>query len=181
MKKFHGILGLLIILLITACGPAAPSETPPPDSDRGDTLEVAPEETAVPQEIAAPTITPPPPPESYPAPPPPPANSESYPAAPAALPPAPPAGYPDAYPGAEGLVWILRPVGEQCAEADQNSYADLQEAVAALTAAGLTVGEAEMTELMVCSACGCPTSAHYRVQVDAADVPTAVSLGWEQE
>jgi hypothetical protein len=178
MKKFHGILGLIIISLITACGPA----TPPPDSDPSGTLESAPNETAVPdEEIAAPTITPPPPPESYPAPPLDPAAPEGYPEAPAPPPPAPPSGYPGAYPGTEGQVWIIRPVGEQCAEVDQNSYADLQEAIAALTAAGLTVGEAEMTDLIVCSACGCPTSAHYRVQVAATDVPAAVSLGWEQE
>ncbi|MCZ7668709.1 MAG: hypothetical protein M5U34_16690 [Chloroflexi bacterium] len=34
------------------------------------------------------------------------------------------------------------------------------------------------TELMVCSACDCPTSAHYRAEINAADMNKATALGW---
>ena len=108
------------------------------------------------------------------------------------MPPTPvpsPEGYPppatliptiDPYPVGE-MVWLILPVGEQCAEADESIYSDLQEAVAGLTAAGVPVKSSEMVELMVCTACGCPTSAHFRVEIDSLNLEKAVSLGWTPE
>jgi hypothetical protein len=60
-------------------------------------------------------------------------------------------------------------------------YADLQEAVAALIAAGVPVYETGMVDLIVCAACGCPTSAHYRVQISQSDLVNAEALGWSAE
>ncbi len=116
------------------------------------------------------------PPSAYPVPgdelPPTPALSLDYPAP--TLPPTI-----QAYPG--GLVWIIRPVGVQCEEGTAPGYGDLREATSTLTAAGVRVAGAEMTELMVTSTCGSPTSAHFRAQINADDLPLALSLGWEQE
>lgn len=101
---------------------------------------------------------------------------EEYPA-PTAV--SPPNGYDDAV--AEEFAWVLFPVGEQCAEPEESVYQDLNEAITALAAAGVPVNDSEMTDLMVCEACGCPTSAHYRVQIDGNFVATAVSMGWVVE
>lgn len=84
------------------------------------------------------------------------------------------------YPAGE-LAWILRPVGEQCADAEDADYADLQEAVTALAAAGVSVRASEVTELAVCAACGCPTSAHFRVQIAREELEAATGLGWVLE
>jgi len=95
--------------------------------------------------------------------------------------PAPPTYAPtvDPYPG--GLVWILHPVGIQCEESTSPGYGDLREAVSTLTAAGVAVAKSEMTELVVTDACGSPTSAHYRAQIAADDLQTALSMEWTQE
>ena len=190
MRMRIWLICLMVMTWLAACGPAAPVQTPeiPGENDSTQTPELPNETPPAPatgtvteDASAAPTHTPPPLPEGYPAQPaPPPASAASgYPAQPLTAPAV------DSYPAGEAvgdeLVWVIRPLGEQCAEPDQNGYTDLREAVAALTAAGLTVGEAEMTNLIVCSACGCPTSAHFRIQVDVSDVAAAESLGWEQE
>jgi hypothetical protein len=95
--------------------------------------------------------------------------------------PAPPTFAPtdEPYPG--GLVWIIRPVGIQCEESTAPGYGDLREATSTLAAAGVAVAQSEMTELMVINACGSPTSAHYRVQIAAGDLQTALSMDWTQE
>lgn len=97
---------------------------------------------------------------------------EGYPAQPTE---APAAGYP--VEATEN--WVVRPAGEQCA--DNLAYPSADSAVADLAAAGITPLAVEETELVVCDACGCPTSAHYRVLLSAEDLPTALSLGWQQE
>jgi hypothetical protein len=94
--------------------------------------------------------------------------------------PASPVPTVDPYPAVEGFVWVIIPVGEQCADPSENSYASLQEAVAALTAAGMTVNASAVTELSVCTECGCPTSTHYRVQIEATSLNDAIDLGWVQ-
>lgn len=102
--------------------------------------------------------------------------------------PAPDDGYPPAQPTApapeypaeaatEG--WVIRPAGEQCA--DTLAYPDSNSAVTDLEQAGIEILAVEETELLVCEACGCPTSAHYRVLLAAGDIPTAISLGWQVE
>jgi hypothetical protein len=94
---------------------------------------------------------------------------------PAVEPTAPAAGYP----AESAETWVIRPAGEQCA--DSLSYPSSESAVADLEEAGLEILAVEETELLVCEACGCPTSAHFRVLLSGDDVSTAISLGWQQE
>lgn len=101
-----------------------------------------------------------------------PTPDDGYPAEPTT---APDAGYPAEV--AEG--WVIRPAGEQCAE--NLAYPSSDSAVADLEAAGVELLAVEETELTVCEACGCPTSAHYRVLISGDDIPTALSLGWQLE
>ena len=54
------------------------------------------------------------------------------------------------------------------------------EAVATLSAAGVLVSQAEMTDLMVTAVCGAPTSAHYLAQISYDDLDLVLSMGWEQ-
>lgn len=159
---------MLGAFLLVACGTAPPAVSNP-------TPAVQPErDAAEPALEAAPTA------ESLP---------EEYPASERALPPQPtyPADYPgpptmmptvDPYPG--GMAWIIRPVGIQCEEGTAPGYGDLAEAEATVTAAGIRVVDAEMIELMVPTSCGSPTSAHFRLQIEAEDLDSALSLGWER-
>ncbi|MFZ0545836.1 MAG: hypothetical protein WAM60_10390 [Candidatus Promineifilaceae bacterium] len=102
-----------------------------------------------------------------------PTQEEGY---PAARPTADPAS---AYPAEASDGWVIRPAGEQCA--DNLAYPTADSAVSDLEAAGINILAVEETELLVCDACGCPTSAHYRVLLSGEDLPTAISLGWEYE
>jgi hypothetical protein len=95
--------------------------------------------------------------------------------------PAPPTFAPTVEPYPGGLVWIIRPVGIQCEEGTTPGYGDLREATSTLTAAGVKVAQSEMTELIVTDVCGSPTSAHFRVQIAADNLQTALSMGWTQE
>lgn len=153
-----GVTILLLLLGVAACGPASPAAGPTAPAP------------ALPTAVLAPTI-----PQSYPVPvaAATPTLAADYPAPPALLPTV------DPYPG--GLVWVIRPVGIQCEEGTVPGYADLREATATMTAAGIRVNEAQMTELIVPAVCGSPTSAHFRLQIDAGDLPTAMSLGWTAE
>jgi hypothetical protein len=173
--KYVHISLFLILIALTACGPAAETVEPAAPKPEG-ALEVVTQ--PAPLEMEA--TTPPEPAPQLDAP-------ESYPSPPTAVPL--PEGYPapqpqatiNPYPEAiDGFIWMLLPVGIQC-EDDSSPYADLAAAVAGLTAVNVQTGQSETTELMVCSACGCPTSAHFRVQVSVADVNAARILGWERE
>ena len=94
-----------------------------------------------------------------------------------------PAGYPvpsraptrDPYPSSYAI--LIRPAGVQC---EDPLYADMDAAVADLKSAGVKVHEVSQVELMVCQACGCPTSNHYRVRIEPLDLETALTLGWER-
>ncbi len=185
MKRFLWLLISILWLTAVSCGPTVEEESPtevPPDSDGG-ALNEAPE--ADPDVFPRATLTPPPvgepiEPETasgsdtgYPAPPPAPTLPEGYeiPTPPASLNP---------YPEATGnLIWILKPVGEQCAETPTTP--DLQTAVADMIAFGIPVEASEMTDLIVCEACGCPTSAHFRLQIDSGYLGNAEVLGWFEE
>ena len=154
MKRYW-LLILLILTLTAACGTTAEgTETPAMEA----TLQPAeaPDVLEAPVPTSAMTVI-----DEYPA-------------------PASPVPTVDPYPAVEGFVWVIIPVGEQCADPSENSYASLQEAVAALTAAGMTVNASAVTELSVCTECGCPTSAHYRVQIEATSLNDAIDLGWVQ-
>lgn len=186
MKRLLWLLAVTLWLTAVSCSPAtvdeeSPDETPS-DSDGGGLIE-APE--AEPDIFPRSTLTPPPvgepsEPETapssdagYPAPPPAPTLPEGY-----EIPTPPPSLSP--YPEATGtLIWILKPVGEQCAETPATP--DLQTAVADLIALGIPVEASEMVDLIVCSACGCPTSAHFRLQIDSGYLGNAEVLGWFAE
>ena len=169
MKKFSITIFILLSIIMTACGTSIPTETRP-----------ASENNAPSQGRPTPTI-------------------ENLPADPTELPlPYPglpttdtslPEGYPppqefptiDPYPVNAGTVWVLYPIGVQCEDASVGKYHSQQDAKAGLTAAGLTVHDVTTIELMVCSACGCPTSTHFRAEISETDLEKAISLGWEPE
>lgn len=113
-------------------------------------------------------------PEAYPALPTSTPTPEDYPANP--TPQLQATGYP-----AESDVWVIRPLGRQCADPDSYEYADLEAAVNALQEAGVDVMASETTELAVCQACDCPTSEHFRVQISARHLSLAESQGWQRE
>ncbi|MCI0399421.1 MAG: hypothetical protein L0332_29305 [Chloroflexi bacterium] len=92
-------------------------------------------------------------------------------------PPQPEAVQPTAYP-AGSLFWIVRAAGQQCADP---TYPTLQSAIDALEQAGVEVLQSEEVSLAVCEACDCPTSQHYRIQIDANDLDAAAGLGWRRE
>lgn len=162
MKKAYSLILLLLLLLLAACGPPAAPDTDVAPAVQDDAAPLR----ATPTTGAGP--------------------SDPYPAQPA--PQQPPAAYPgaapslyDPYPGLEGQVWIRRPLGEQCVELGEGDYTNVEEAVAALADVGIAVASAEITTYPVCMGCGCPTSEHYRVQIDVGDLSQALSLGWRLE
>lgn len=113
-------------------------------------------------------------------------DDSSYPAPPTITPF--PEGYPaivtpapthDPYPAGEGTIWIIRPVGIQCES--PNDYADIQAAVADLKAIGVETLAQEMIDIPVTAVCGAPTSAHFRVQINAPDLAKAELLGWMKD
>lgn len=175
MKKFT-ILSIFLLLLVTvaygttACGSSIPTTTRPAnESDSSNQARPTPTSE---NQLSEPTKLPVP-----------------YPGAPATAVPIPedyPAAqqiYPtiDPYPADGNTVWVLYPVGVQCEDASSGKYKSEQDAEAGLTAAGIIVYDVTTTDLMVCTACGCPTSVHYRVKINETDLNKAVSLGWTPE
>ena len=188
MKYFCQLLLSIFFIFLAACGPSTLEPTMEPEeatvepqslplqdqSEEGLRVALTPTSESNSDVEAAPVA---PAEEAYPIPIPTPILMEGdYPEPP--QPPQPPSGY-DAYPEADSSVWVLFPVGEQCA--DESRYEDMVTAVADLTAAGITVYESEIVELIVCSACGCPTSAHFRVSIDASQLSTAQAMEWTAE
>lgn len=172
IKFWHVGLLIMMMTLAAACGPATESGEPATVPANEGVLEVVTQPAPAAATEAAPQ---PDAPEAYPAQPTAVPQTDSYPA------PAAPVATINPYPGAvDGFIWMLLPVGVQC-EDDASPYTDLQDALAGLTAVSVQTAQSEITELMVCSACGCPTSAHYRVQVSVEDVNAAQSLGWNRE
>ena len=153
------------MLLMAACkAPAPPTVIP-----EGNTA------TQIPTERTVSPVTPVP--EAYPALPAPEGASTGYPLVP--VPEGGAAAAPTGYPAQIELVWILKPVGEQCAA--QGDALNLQTAVADLIAIGVEVGQMEMVQLEVCQGCGCPTAAHFRVQVPQNLLSRTAVLGWTEE
>lgn len=191
MKRFLWFLTAMLVLTAVSCSPATVEEEETPEAEpnnEGGALNEAPEAEG--DIFPRATLTPPPvsepiEPETSPG-----NDSEAgYPAAPALPSPTP---YPDGYvvptappilnpyPEATGeFIWILKPVGEQCAETPTTP--DLQTAVADMVAFGIPVEASETTDLNVCTACGCPTSAHFRLQIDSGYLGNAQVLGWFAE
>ncbi|MGD2049877.1 MAG: hypothetical protein PVH03_10285 [Chloroflexota bacterium] len=154
------VLGLFFLLAACSNVTQGPTEEP---SEVDSATPTAPAlETDTPDEVGYPA---PGSEESYPEP----AEQEGYP------PPSAPVPTRDPYPG--GVAFIEHPAGLQC---EDPNYPDLRSAEAALEEAGIEIQSAEAVELVVCQACGCPTSLHYRISIDPADLNTALSLGWQR-
>lgn len=178
MKK-HSLLYLLFLLLFAACSANTGSESEATDTPEGSVLERAPELTQPEAEedvIPRVTITPTPEKED--------AADEAYPLIVPTLSTALPEGYPEPedslppapYPADRQTIWVVKPAGEQCAES--LDYATEQDAVASLEAAAIETLSAKTVEFMVTSSCGSPTSTHYAVEINAADLATAEALDW---
>ncbi len=177
MKKTILFLFVLFLIFVTACGSSTPTDTKSPDAPENSGQESNQSPRPTPTTLNNNT-------ESN-------SSFESYPAAPPTATPFP-EGYPapkvvpthDPYPGdkKENTTWILFPVGIQCEDADGGiKYKNEKDAEAGLTAAGINVHQVTTTELMVCTACGCPTSAHYRAEINESDLNKAVTLEWIPE
>ena len=182
MKRIYSVIPLFLMLfLMVACGPDQPDsvEVVEPTVEQTDALP-----TTAPAENTRPTVTAVPN-ESYPAP----ADEgvlEGYPAV-IAVTAVPNDGYPvidydalptrNPYPAAGEYIWMSVPMGEQCAES--MTYPTMQDAVWVLQGEGIGVFNQRTEDLMVCSACGCPTSTHYSMQILATDQAAAEELGWQ--
>lgn len=169
------LLLLLLAALPAACNnapSATPNDSPTPAADATSTAPaLMPAATVEPVEptTAAPTTAAYPDPAEEAAAP----TSDAYPVPPSPVPTI------DPYPG--GLIWIIRPVGIQCEPESPVGYGTLNEAVATLYSAGISVLTSETVELPVTTACGSPTSEHYRVQIGADHLPAAEEMGWVAE
>lgn len=157
MRKW--LIAIIVVLVLAGCGPADDGENgPDPTREEGEPL---------PTEVLLPTTEPgrdtayPPPTQVQP---------DAYPS------PSGPEELPDPYPA--GLAALILPAGSQC---EDKAYPDLASALQPLEEAGVEVRAATTVDLVVCAACGCPTSEHYRVQIDRADLDTALDLGWQRE
>lgn len=144
----------------------------------GGTNEEATTEPTEESQPGAPTPTPEPPTEEAPT-----SEPTAYPPPPTPTPPGGEVGYPVAtplptanpYPG--GLVTIMHPMGLQC---EEPTFEDLSAAISSLEETGIAVVAAEEIGLEVCEACGCATSLHYRVQINAEDLDRALEMGWQR-
>ena len=165
-KPLFGVLLAIVLFFLAACGPPAPDEDGADEVEEPTATTVAPVTATV---VAPATATP----EAYPLQPAPTPVPDDYPAAPATI--APPTAYP-----ADERISILRPLGNQCQDEEAYRYATLEEAVTDLEEAGVEVFASEMTSLMVCEACDCPTSEHFQAEILRANLTAAQALGWYQ-
>jgi hypothetical protein len=174
MSRRTILLILLLSILLVACSSAQePEATSEPIEEIPDTPL-----PTLPALLPAPTRD-----EAYPAP----TAAGGYPGPdePAGIPtatpsdgyPAPPAPLPtfDPYPG--GVAVVVIAAGIQC---EDPLFTNLEEALATLEESGLTVLSAEEEELLVCTACNCPTSLHYKVTIPPDELAAALALGWQR-
>lgn len=171
MKKFSIFSIFLFLFALTACGSSIPTTMAPEnESDSSNQVRPTPtsmnhpvESTALPVPYPGAPATAVPIKEGYPA------AQEIYPTI-------------DPYPvGESSTVWILHPVGVQCEDSSSSKYQSEQDVKAGLTAAGITVNNVATVDLMVCQACGCPTSIHYRAEINESNLDKAIALGWTPE
>lgn len=172
MKKFSIFFFLFatIAFSVTACGASIPTTTRPAnENDSSNQARPSPtsenhtaESTALPMPYPGVPATAVSNPEGYPA------AQEIYPTI-------------DPYPADANTVWLVHPVGVQCEDASTSKYQSEQDVKAGLTAAGIPVYSVTTTDLMVCQACGCPTSIHYRVEINETNLDKAIALGWTAE
>ena len=174
MKNLILIAYLLLLSLASACQAATDEETliEPTQAASPESEQRLP---AVGLTVAAPGSL-----EEYP----PPIESNSVESPPAIF--TEPTGYPIGpfptltpfvYP-AGTTFWIVRSAGLQC---ESPIYEDLNAATSALQASGIEVQEALEVDLIVCQACGCPTSQTFRALISADDLSAAEDLGWTKE
>lgn len=162
MKRMYPVLMLFLMLFsLVACGPEQPTSTQPITAPAGN--DISPRPTVTP--IADRGV------EGYPVlavt-----AVSSGYPAIDyTSLPTRNP------YPAPGEYIWLSVPMGEQCAESI--TYPTVQDAILLLNSEGIAVFDQRIEELMVCTACGCPTSTHYAMQVLATDQAAAEKIGWQ--
>jgi len=170
MKKYLTPLIILLALIIVGCAEDNSGQASPEPGDDGPDLPVV-TEPAPATESPGGDVQ-----DGYPAP-----GDNGYPAFPSPT-PFPP-GYPapviepttDPYPG--GLAIMVLPAGRQCQE---TTYPDQASALATLEDAGIRVSEISEVGLLVCEACECPTSLHYRALINPEDINLALSLGWQR-
>jgi hypothetical protein len=165
VKKYI-LSSIAVLLLLTACG--SDSDEIPTEEVEPPVTEPAPALSTIEFTATEPGYPGPTSPDSYPGP----VDDPGYPGPPPATPE--PASYP-----AGTVFWMLHPAGMQCE--DPLIYPELEDAVAALEDNEVIVSSSEEVELLVCAACGCPTSKYYRVQIDADDLIAATALGWVRE
>ncbi len=157
---------LALILALSAC--SGSTDPDPTKESKKPSEETAPALPTLDTSLVEPSFPLPSDPEAYPEP----ELPSGYPAPPIAT------STPFAYP--EGATfWITHPAGIQCE--DPLMYPTLDDAVGALEENGVTVISAEAFGMMVCEACGCPTSEFYRANIDANDLDTAILIGWNME
>jgi hypothetical protein len=155
-------LALLFIALMVACNGGAATSTSEPTNDSGP----GPNTTLTTPAMATSTTEP----SGYP-----PFPTSTLPGAGTGYPVATPLPTTDPYPG--GLATIVHPMGLQC---EEPAFPDLSAAIGSLEDAGIAVVAGEEIGLEVCEACGCATSTHFRVQINAADLDKALDLGWRR-
>jgi len=179
MKRIYPVVALFLLLFaLAACGPDQPD---PAESDEQTVADptTAPAENDI---SPRPTVTA--------------VSNESYPAPdaegaldgyPVMAVTAVPSEYPvidysnlptrNPYPAEGEYIWVSVPMGSQCAES--MDYPTIQDAVWVLQGDGIGVFSQGIEELMVCTACGCPTSTHFFMQILATDLSAAEGLGWQ--
>ena len=172
MKKLFLVMILLAAVALAACSGGSDDDATEEPGDNGPgLLEVTPADSGSDSPVDDGDE---PGSDGYPGP-----SDGGYPAPllPTAIPPGYPAPSPqptlDAYPG--GFAILIRPAGQQC---EDPTFADMDAAVAELESAGIKVHEVSRLDMLVCEACGCPTSEHFRVLIDPADLEIAQPLGW---
>ena len=183
MKRIYPVVALFLMLFaLAACGPEQPEsvESDDPTVEPVDALSTtAPAENDISPRPTVTAVSP----DSYPAP-----DAEGaldgYPVL--AVTAVSNDGYPvidyaalptrNPYPVEGEYIWVSVPLGEQCAESI--TYPTIQDSVWVLQGEGIAVFDRQVEELMVCTACGCPTSTHYVMQILATDLAEAEELGW---
>lgn len=79
-------------------------------------------------------------------------------------------------PSDKTTLWLVQAKGQQC---ETPKYESLEAAVKELTAAGVTVLDSKEVAVTVTTSCESPTSEHYWVQIDVANLVIAQNNGWQ--
>lgn len=72
--------------------------------------------------------------------------------------------------------WVSHPVAKQCEEV---YYPSIDSAKSFLENNKVEVLEIKKMQLMVCAACGCPSSGHYIAKIYLNKIDNAKTLGWK--